>query len=216
MPPSRAQTILVIDDDMSVQMFATQALQNAGYKVLAAADMHEALHVSDVFPAAIHLILTDVMLPTGNGMALAEAILAKRRATPVLYMSGAGAGAIHALQFEGAPGGEFLEKPFSPESLVKKVRAILEPTTGDVASAQSPAPGPSESADESAQRHSSDAVYRLESPVRCAQCGDSISTLQAVRLLRTQVNFTSTLPRRGRVLICPSCASIVSAELTAF
>src|SRR5688572_23738719 len=118
METSSLQTILVIDDDMSVQMFVTQALKNEGYKILAAADMQEALHMSDVFPADIHLILTDIVLPTGNGMALAEALLAKRRTTPVLYMSGAGADAIHALQFEGAPAGGFLEKPFSAERLV--------------------------------------------------------------------------------------------------
>jgi hypothetical protein len=59
-----------------------------------------------------------------------------------------------------------------------------------------------------------DAVYRLETPVICPRCGESISTLQAVRLLRDQVNFTSTLPRRGRVLACPQCRTIVPAELT--
>jgi len=59
-----------------------------------------------------------------------------------------------------------------------------------------------------------DAVYRLETPVRCPHCGDTISTLKAVRLLRDQVNFTSTLPRRGRVLACPACRSLLPAELT--
>jgi len=210
-----AQTILVVDDDMGVKMFVTQALKNEGYKVLGAADVQEALHVSDVYPAAIHLILTDIVLPTGNGMTLAAALLSKRRTTPILYMSGAGADAIHALQFDGAPAGGFLQKPFSPENLVEKVRAILLETTDHVTSRASSAPTPSQAAAD-ALRQSADAVYRLESPVRCAQCNKSISTLQAVRLLRTQVNFTSTLPRRGRVLVCPSCASIVSAELTTF
>ena len=120
-----AQTILVIDDDMGVQMFVTQVLRNEGYQVLAAADMEEALHVSDVCPTDIHLILTDIMLPTSNGMALAQALVAKRPGTPVLYMSGAGSDAIHAIQFEGAPIGEFLEKPFPPDMLVKRVRAVL-------------------------------------------------------------------------------------------
>jgi len=61
-----------------------------------------------------------------------------------------------------------------------------------------------------------EAIYALESPVRCPKCGESISSLKAVRLLRNQVNFTSTLPRRGRVIICPACDSIVPAELTNF
>jgi len=43
-----------------------------------------------------------------------------------------------------------------------------------------------------------------------------ISSIQVVRLLRTRVNFTSTLPRRGRVLVCPRCRRILSAELAGF
>ena len=59
-----------------------------------------------------------------------------------------------------------------------------------------------------------DATYRLETPVKCPYCSETISTLRAVRLLREQVNFTSTLPRRGRVVTCPSCQAILPAELT--
>ena len=59
-----------------------------------------------------------------------------------------------------------------------------------------------------------DAVYRLESPVKCPHCGETVTTLKAVRLQRDQVNFTSTLPRRGRVVACPKCLSILPAELT--
>jgi hypothetical protein len=59
-----------------------------------------------------------------------------------------------------------------------------------------------------------DAIYRLETPVKCPHCNETISTLRAVRLLRDQVNFTSTLPRRGRVVACPSCQAVLPAELT--
>jgi hypothetical protein len=58
-------------------------------------------------------------------------------------------------------------------------------------------------------------VYTLELPVRCPHCRDVIRTLRALRLKRTQAPFTSTLPRSGRVLVCPQCERIVSAELTA-
>jgi DNA-binding response OmpR family regulator len=225
----RSRTILVIDDDMAVQMFVTQVLKIEGYQVLVAADLEEALHVSDVHPTDIHLILTDIMLPSTNGMALAQALVAKRPGTPVLYMSGAGSAAIHAIQFEGAPRGEFLEKPFTADMLATSVRALLlETATGlpvlDPAvrvpspreATTEPVVLPSSSSDAATPRQGSDAIYRLESAVRCPQCQETILTLQAVRLLRTQVNFTSTLPRRGRVLVCPSCAAIVSAELTTF
>ena len=160
----QVETILVIDDEMGVQMFVTQVLRREGYHVLAAADMQEALHMSDVCPTDIHLILTDIMLPTGNGMALAQTLVAKRPGTPVLYMSGAGSDAIHAIQFEGAPIGEFLEKPFPPDVLVKRVRAmLLEAAAAPRSDAVGPSPASAEAA---AQRQSSDAVYRLESAVR--------------------------------------------------
>jgi predicted RNA-binding Zn-ribbon protein involved in translation (DUF1610 family) len=61
-----------------------------------------------------------------------------------------------------------------------------------------------------------EAEYALEWPVRCPSCGETISRLKAVRLLRTQVNFTSTLPRRGRVVVCPNCYVVLPAELTNF
>jgi len=208
------QTILVIEDDMSVQMFVAQVLKNAGYQVLAAADMQEAMNTSDVTAADIHLILTDIMLPSSNGMEIAEALVAKRPGTPVLCMSGAGSDAIHTLQFDGAPIGEFLHKPFSPEMLLGRIRAMLLDAAGEFAAPQTSAA--STLSPETALRVNSDAVYRLESPVRCPHCSETISTLQAVRLLRMQVNFTSTLPRRGRALVCSSCGAILSAELTTF
>ena len=61
-----------------------------------------------------------------------------------------------------------------------------------------------------------EAEYTLESPVRCPACGESIVTLKAIRMVRAQVNFTSTLPRRGRVIACPICLAVVPAELSNF
>jgi hypothetical protein len=60
----------------------------------------------------------------------------------------------------------------------------------------------------------SEAEYTLEYPATCPRCGREVKTLKVARLLRTRVNFVSTLPRRGRVLMCPHCLTIVSAELT--
>lgn len=58
------------------------------------------------------------------------------------------------------------------------------------------------------------ALYTLEQPARCPGCREPIRSLRVVRLTRTQVSFTSSLPRGGRVLVCPSCERIVSAELS--
>jgi hypothetical protein len=58
------------------------------------------------------------------------------------------------------------------------------------------------------------AVYTLELPARCPFCREPIRQLRVLRLSRTQVSFTSTMPRGGRVLVCPLCERIISAELS--
>jgi hypothetical protein len=58
------------------------------------------------------------------------------------------------------------------------------------------------------------AVYSLEFPTRCPQCCSEISVVRVSRLLRTQVSFTSTLPRKGYIIVCPECDGILSAELS--
>ena len=58
-----------------------------------------------------------------------------------------------------------------------------------------------------------EAEYQLESNLLCPACRQLVSTLKVVRMLRTRVNFTSTLPRRGRAVACPECSAILSAEL---
>ncbi len=61
-----------------------------------------------------------------------------------------------------------------------------------------------------------EAEYTLEYPVRCPCCAAEIEMVKVVRLLRTKVNFTSTLPRRGRAIICPACQKVLSMELSGF
>jgi len=63
-------------------------------------------------------------------------------------------------------------------------------------------------------RTQSGALYSLEAPVICPECSGEIRTLRVLRVLRTQVSFTSTLPRRGYVILCPDCDRILSAELS--
>jgi hypothetical protein len=57
-------------------------------------------------------------------------------------------------------------------------------------------------------------VYTIELPVRCPECQDEIRTFRVLRVLRTQASFTSTLPRKGYVVVCPSCERMLSAELS--
>jgi ribosomal protein L34E len=58
-----------------------------------------------------------------------------------------------------------------------------------------------------------EAEYTLETPVKCATCHEVLHSVSVVRLLRTRVNFTSSLPRRGYVVVCPSCGTVVPAGL---
>ena len=60
------------------------------------------------------------------------------------------------------------------------------------------------------------AVYTLERAARCPHCKDLIRSLRVLRLKRTQVSFTSPLPRAGRVIVCTSCLAILSADLSTF
>ena len=58
-----------------------------------------------------------------------------------------------------------------------------------------------------------EAEYTLEFPVLCIGCQSWIEKVAVVRLLRTKINFTSALPRRGRVVVCSKCSAILSAEI---
>jgi hypothetical protein len=58
------------------------------------------------------------------------------------------------------------------------------------------------------------ATYNLEMAVRCPHCDDPIRTIRIVGLSRSQVAFTSTLPRKGRVAVCPECDRILPVELS--
>jgi hypothetical protein len=58
------------------------------------------------------------------------------------------------------------------------------------------------------------AVYTLESPAHCPECDTEITTIHVIRVMRTQVSFTSTLPRKAYVIACPACSRLLSAGLS--
>ena len=74
---------------------------------------------------------------------------------------------------------------------------------------------PSGSGEEIPAEWQGGAVYALELPARCPHCLVPIRTVRVLRLKRTQVAFTSTVPRGGRAIVCPECNRILSVELTA-
>lgn len=61
-----------------------------------------------------------------------------------------------------------------------------------------------------------EAEFTLESPAACPHCKDVLHSVQVIRLLRTRVNFVSSLPRRGQVMVCPSCKAVLSGSLGGF
>lgn len=58
-----------------------------------------------------------------------------------------------------------------------------------------------------------EAQYALERPVKCPSCSSTLRNFNVVRALRTRVNFTSNLPRRGFVVLCPDCDVVLSANI---
>jgi PAS domain S-box-containing protein len=116
-------TVLLVEDEDSVRSLARRVLTRAGYAVLEAADGESALEVARAHAGAIDLLLTDVVMPGGGGRKLAEAMERLRPATRVLYMSGYPGDAIaeHGL----APEVDLLPKPFSPDTLLRRVASAL-------------------------------------------------------------------------------------------
>ena len=111
---------------------------------------------------------------------------------------------------------DFVTKPIKPELLLQVVRRAIKPVEEEEEPAAVEETGATAEERQMLQETNIEAEYTLEHPVRCPACGERIAALKAVRLVRTHVNFTSTLPRRGRVMACPHCLAVVPAELTNF
>ncbi|MHB8868790.1 MAG: PAS domain S-box protein [Thermoleophilia bacterium] len=124
------ECVLVVEDEPAVRSLAARILRTGGYRVLEAGSSEEGLAAAAAHQGAIDLLLTDVILPGMNGRELAEA-LAERQQTPaaVLFMSGYTKNAIvHDGRLD--EGIDFLEKPFSPEALLRKIREVLDRSGG--------------------------------------------------------------------------------------
>jgi PAS domain S-box-containing protein len=120
-----SETILLVEDEEGVRDLAGRILELKGYKVITASNPTEAAQVCERHEGPIHLLLTDVIMPTMSGRQLAEHVAFLRPGLKVLYMSGYTGNAIvpHGILEEGIP---FLQKPFTPDSLTHKVREVLD------------------------------------------------------------------------------------------
>ena len=118
------ETILLVEDEELVRYLAKEGLEMLGYKVLEAAEPHEALKVCSEYKDEIHLLLTDIVLPNMNGLNLYSEVAEMRPAIKVLFMSGYPDDA-----FIGHPTamdhGKFLRKPFALDTLSREVREVI-------------------------------------------------------------------------------------------
>jgi two-component system cell cycle sensor histidine kinase/response regulator CckA len=126
--PRGTETVLLVEDNPQVRGLAQAVLARSGYTVLAAGDGVEAIRLALAHEKPIHALVTDVVMPGMGGRALAEHIRSTHPGLRVLYMSGyPDESIVHRGVLE--PGTPFLEKPFTPQSLAKKLRDLLDDET---------------------------------------------------------------------------------------
>jgi CheY-like chemotaxis protein len=125
LPQGAGETILLVEDEPAVRGLVRDILEMGGYRVLTASDGENALELSRIHPEAIDVVLTDVVMPGCSGRQLAEQLVQLRPDVKVLYMSGYTDDAVlrNGVLEEGAA---FLQKPFTPSALLRKIRGILK------------------------------------------------------------------------------------------
>ncbi len=119
------ETVLIVEDDDSLRKLAQKTLQRHGYRILVSENGEDALRVSGEHEGPIQLMITDVVMPRMSGKETAERLQPHYPQMKVIYMSGYTDDSIvqHGVL---APGLNFLEKPFTPEGLVLKVREVID------------------------------------------------------------------------------------------
>jgi len=123
-PVTESGTILLVEDDLSLRKLARTVLQQRGYMVLEASSGAEALLVGEAHTGTIDLVLTDIVMQGMSGWKVASALKATHPEARVLYMSGY-APDHDEMKHEAGDDASFLAKPFTPHSLRRRVRQIL-------------------------------------------------------------------------------------------
>jgi len=126
-PPVTGGTVLLVEDDAAVRQLTSQILIRAGFTVLEASNGYRALKLIEQHAAPIDLLLTDIVMPGLDGVQLAGAIRARHPTIPIVYMSGYTDDARVEATL-AAYGGRFIQKPFTPETLVQTLNEVLGAT----------------------------------------------------------------------------------------
>lgn len=120
---SGGETVLVVDDEPLVRKYVARILEDDGYEVVGAEDGQEALVLLEGREVAPACVVSDVVMPRLNGVALVEALSLRFPALPVILMSGYGT---EELARRGITSPcAVLAKPFPPERLLEEVRRCL-------------------------------------------------------------------------------------------
>jgi two-component system cell cycle sensor histidine kinase/response regulator CckA len=118
-------TVLLVEDNASLLHTTCEVLESAGYRVLKTRNAAEAISTFRQFQSIVRLLLTDVVLPGQNGRDLANELRSIRPNLKIIFISGYPENVItrHGIQEDGM---SYLPKPFSLQSLTRKVRQVLE------------------------------------------------------------------------------------------
>ena len=119
------ETVLLVEDELTILKLTTRFLEKLGYCVLATSTPQKALRLAQDHKGEIHLLMTDVIMPTMNGWDLAQKLQALHPHLRCLFMSGYTADVItqHGILNEGV---HFIQKPFSIKPLAAKLREVLD------------------------------------------------------------------------------------------
>jgi CheY-like chemotaxis protein len=120
-----SETIALVEDEERVRQLTSRILTDRGYNVIAAEDGVSGMELVARYPQRIDLLLTDVVMPGMNGRELADRVAMTRPGIRILFMSGYSQEAIRSHGVL-ARGSTFIEKPFSPDGLARRVREILD------------------------------------------------------------------------------------------
>ena len=120
-----SETVLLVEDDDAVRGVASRILRKSGYAVIEAFNGTEALRICEDPTISIDVIITDMVMPGLGGREFAGRLQEHRRGVRVIYMSGYTEDAV-TRQSLLEPGAAFIEKPFSPDALTRKLRLVLD------------------------------------------------------------------------------------------
>ncbi|MCX6620073.1 MAG: response regulator, partial [Acidobacteria bacterium] len=124
-PARGKETVLLVEDEGTVRLLVREILESHGYSVLEARHGVEGFDLACRHAGSIDLLLTDVVMPQMSGRELAEKLAPLRPDTHILFMSGYTDDAVVA-NGTVAPGSDFIQKPFTPETLARRIRTLLD------------------------------------------------------------------------------------------